>query len=422
MSCVTPKDALRAFLAEVIGGEPSLDQVRGVALFDVERDSTIRAVNSFSTAAIAVGGLPHFAERFGTHASERIVLQFVYQYFRRVAAVRFDDQQFEKLWDDLVAEVQNAVWTSRGVANLRCFQSDLNQIDLGDGVTIRGRSQSDLATLGFDESVWQRISEDWSTPIASSFVLVAEHSFPKQPDNLILGDSYNPSVKAMRAIQAMRLAGAGSVDVGPMWFGRSARFNVGFSGTTSSGSAVPKYGATFAWTDEVQRLYGPLYDSLVRLEKDGYGRSPGNLAIALRSFAAAYDRWPTFSDSQLLDLITSLEALLGTESEIAFRLSFRVASLIAKDGPQRSELLKKIRGFYDTRSRIVHGGTLGKRHQDLLQRLEELQAIARRLLRSFVEFAAEPKEGYGKPFWQEQLDAALVDSNEREKLRAVLRL
>lgn len=220
MSCVTPKDALRAFLAEVIGGEPSLDQVRGVALFDVERDSTIRAVNSFSTAAIAVGGLPHFAERFGTHASERIVLQFVYQYFRRVAAVRFDDQQFEKLWDDLVAEVQNAVCTSRGVANLRCFQSDLNQIDLGDGVTIRGRSQSDLATLGFDESVWQRISEDWSTPIASSFVLVAEHSFPKQPDNLILGDSYNPSVKAMRAIQAMRLAGAGSVDVGPMWFGR----------------------------------------------------------------------------------------------------------------------------------------------------------------------------------------------------------
>ncbi len=80
------------------------------------------------------------------------------------------------------------------------------------------------------------------------------------------------------------------------------------------------------------------------------------------------------------------------------------------------------KGFYDTRSRIVHGDTLGKKHQDRLLRLEDLRAIVRRLLRSFVEFAVAPASSYDKSFWQEQLDAALVDTAEREKLREALKL
>ena len=34
-------------------------------------------------------------------------------------------------------------------------------------------------------------------------------------------------------------------------------------------------------------------------------------------------------DTKLVDAITALEAVLGTETEIAFKLSFRVASLLA---------------------------------------------------------------------------------------------
>jgi hypothetical protein len=77
--------------------------------------------------------------------------------------------------------------------------------------------------------------------------------------------------------------------------------------------------------------------------------------------------------------------------------------------------------FYDTRSRIVHGGQLKLKHQERLQRVEELRSIVRQLLRCFVAFAAAPPDGYGKLFWQE-LDAALVDAQQRERLRAALGL
>jgi hypothetical protein len=60
---------------------------------------------------------------------------------------------------------------------------------------------------------------------------------------------------------------------------------------------------------------------------------------------ATYDRWPAGGDSQLLDSITVLEALLGTDTEISFKLSFRVAALLATNDTERGDLLKLIREF-----------------------------------------------------------------------------
>jgi hypothetical protein len=417
------KEAVRTVLKDVIAQSRPIAELRSTALFNPERDAVIRSSTSFDAAKLAVTDVPNFVGRFGTEAGERIVLQFVYQYFKRVLTVQYDGSQFEKLWCDFVAEVQDAYWIVRGVANVRNFDTKTYPIDLGDGVTIRGRSPSELASLGFDDTVSQRITEDWRVPGPSSFVLVAEHCFAKQPDNLILLDTYQLSLKAMRAIGALRLANTGSIGIGPMWVVRPARFDVGIGGgLTSTGISIPMYGSRYTWTEEVGRLYPSIYDALARLETEGYSKSPGNLAVALRSFMATYDRWPAFRDSQLLDLITSLEALLGTESEIAFKLSFRVASLVASNDQQSGELLKLIKGFYDTRSRIVHGGSLDKKHQERLQRIDELRSIVRRLLRSFVEFAVAPASGYDKAFWQEQLDATLVDGAQREKLREALGL
>jgi hypothetical protein len=111
-----------------------------------------------------------------------VLLQFAYQYFKRVDIVEYQEAVFEVLWCDFIAEIQDAYWVVRGVANVRNFDSESHLIDLGDGITIRGRSDTDLASLGFDAEVWARIVEDWQG--ASSFVLVAEHCFAKQPDNL----------------------------------------------------------------------------------------------------------------------------------------------------------------------------------------------------------------------------------------------
>jgi hypothetical protein len=109
---------------------------------------------------------------------------------------------------------------------------------------------------------------------------------------------------------------------------------------------------------------------------------------------ATYDRWPSHPESQLLDAITALEAVLGTEAELSFRLAFRVSGLLAATDDERARLLKLIKGFYDTRSRVVHGGALKQKHKQHLGMIDDLRSLVRRLLRSFVAFGASPPNGY----------------------------
>jgi hypothetical protein len=79
-----------------------------------------------------------------------------------------------------------------------------------------------------------------------------------------------------------------------------------------------------------------------------------------------------------------------------------------------------MKGFYDTRSRIVHGGDLKRKHIQHLEMFEELLSIVRHLLRAFVRFGVCRVEGYSESYFNEKLDAALVHTGERERLRAAL--
>ena len=400
----------------------SLSELRGIALYDMRKDEKIQALESFATAASKIVDLPRFVESFGADEAPRMALQFVYQYFERGHVMSYSEEVFESIYDDLLKELESPVWVFRGVANVRYFTSDVHPVDLDDGVTIRGRSPADLASLGFGTPIWDRITEDWSGLGASSFVLIAEHSIPKNPDNLILMDSYQLGVKAMRAILALRLCGEGSVGIGPMWVIRSARFNVGIGGISRAGASIPTMGTYFKWTPTMSANYSAIYDGVKQLEEEGFKASPGNLSVALRAFSSTYDRWPTAQDSQLIDCVTVLEALLGGENEIAFKLSFRVASILADTDEERRNLLKLLKDFYNTRSRVIHGANLQAKHQMLLQRVDELRNIVKRLLVAFIRLGAAKPAEYEKNFWPERLDGALVNTVEREKLRAALGL
>ena len=81
-----------------------------------------------------------------------------------------------------------------------------------------------------------------------------------------------------------------------------------------------------------------------------------------------------------------------------------------------------MKDFYDVRSKLVHGGELKEKHRLRLAKIDDLRALVRRLLRSFVTFAARPPSAYNRTFFTEQLAVALVDATEREKLRTALGL
>ena len=349
-------------------------------------------------------------------------MQFVYQYFEHSHVMSYSEEVFKSTYDNLIKELESSVWIFRGVANVRYFLSDVHHVDLDDGVIIQGRSPADLASLGFGTAIWDRITEDWSGFGASSFVLIAEHSIPKKPDNLNLMDSFHLGLKATRAILALRLCGEGSVGIGPMWVIRSARFNVGIGGISRTGASIPTMGTYFKWTPTISANYSAIYDGEKRLEAEGFKASPVNLSVALRAFSSTYDRWPTAQDSQLLDCVTALEALLGADNEITFKLSFRVASILADTDEERENFLKLLKDFYDTRSKVIHGASLKAKHQTLLQRVDDLRNIVKRLLIAFIRLANTKPAEYGKNFWQEGLDGTLVNSVKRERLRVALGL
>jgi hypothetical protein len=428
----TIKTSIRALLSDSISATVDaslpLDELRGVAGFNPIRDERFTSLSSFPAAAKIVTTIPNFTARFGNDNSTRFVLQFLYQYFRRVDAIKLDDATFESLWEDFLFElIQEPDWLYRAVSNLRCFRTErppLEVVDLGDGVTIRGRSSAELKSLGFDDPIWDQVAEDLRTGFGqSSHVLVIEHRVPKNPENLILMDSYQLEIKAFRALQALRLSGPGSVSIGFLWPIRAARFNVGFGGLQRSGFSIPAIGGdSYLWTETIAQTYPVVYGALSQLERNQYRNAPVTLDVALRAFGGTYDRYPLYRDSQLVDAITALEALVGISTELRFRIAFRVAGLLAESHAERIALLQSMKEFYDTRSAVVHGGRLNAKQRGHLEHFEELREIVRRLLRSFVVFSVNASHSYSKSFFDEKLDITLADTGEREKLRSALGL
>jgi len=342
-----------------------------------------------------------------------------------------DKDAFEATWEDFTAELDAPEWVYRAVANLSHFEvegdpsvrslevvGEPEPIVLPGGVTIRGRSFDELVELGFDEHVLDQVRLDWTGFGASSYVVVTEDEVVKTPNNFIMSNTSSLNTNPARVLGALRLAASGDVRYGTTWFARPGRFNVGLGGVTSTGGVPDTIGTTYRFSPSLLDRVAVLYGHLQTLEQAGYQRGPGNLELGLRSFMATYDRWPWGYDSQLLDSITALEAVLGTDTEIAFRLAFRVSHILGADEDEIGEIFDQVKGYYATRSRVVHGGQLKERDRLRLQAVDDLRGIVRRLLGGFVHLAASDDHPFDREFFERRLDGALIRSADRVSLRS----
>jgi hypothetical protein len=131
---------------------------------------------------------------------------------------------------------------------------------------------------------------------------------------------------------------------------------VGLSGLRRWGFSIPAIGGErYVWTEGIAQTYPVVYSALSELERNEYRNAPVTLDVALRAFGGTYDRYPLYRDSQLVDAITALEALVGISTELRFRIAFRVAGLLAESHAKRVALLQSMKEFYDTRSAVVEG-------------------------------------------------------------------
>ncbi len=156
MSETSSKEKLRALAEQavlrIVEADLALEYFSGAsALLDTERDRIITELPAFEDARTALSVLPLVERRYGVAESNRLALQFVYGFLGRLAEPTFDPDVFESTWQAFWEELSEPEWTWLGLANLQNFRSESTFLDLGDGITIRGRSFEKLAQMGWSE-------------------------------------------------------------------------------------------------------------------------------------------------------------------------------------------------------------------------------------------------------------------------------
>jgi hypothetical protein len=87
----------------------SLGELQGIAFNNMKKDEKIKHLHSFPIAVSKIVCLPRFVESFGAEAAQRIVLQCVYQYFKRGHVMSYNEEVFESTYGDLIKELESPV-------------------------------------------------------------------------------------------------------------------------------------------------------------------------------------------------------------------------------------------------------------------------------------------------------------------------
>lgn len=70
-------------------------------------------------------------------------------------------------------------------------------------------------------------------------------------------------------------------------------------------------------------------------------------------------------DDALIDAVMCWENIIGSESEVTFRICASIAKLLAKNNTERADVYKKLKKIYGTRSSLVHGNSDYKTDSDI---------------------------------------------------------
>ena len=412
-------------LAALIAAQKSSFGIDGlksaVAFFDPRKDQLITSVDSFPRAVDALGQLAAVREYYGAPQATRLAIQFVFNACGNAAGGLPHEDAFERTWANFAQELSTPVWVFKVVGNLQNIECAAAPLDLGQGVSIRGRSFEELSTLlNWGDYELEELTKDWMAGANSSYVMLIEKEVPKSPANIINASDGCEYPRAAQALLAMRLHGPGDVRLGRLFAARPAAFNVGLGGLSSQGFTHWHPGPPFRLGPEDVPTITRTCQDLQKLEAQG-SDSNRNLLLALRSFSSLYDRLFHQADDRVVDAITALEALWKLDVELSFRLAFRTASLLATSDDDRIAIYETLVEYYKIRSKVVHGGSLNDVQSQRLHNDEPLRSIVRRTLKAFLHLAVNPGD------WtlnrvDREADKALLHDAGRRALQAAMGL
>jgi len=142
------------------------------------------------------------------------------------------------------------------------------------------------------------------------------------------------------------------------------------------------------------------------------------LDIAIRRFSSALAR--TDSVDQFIDLMISLEALYGggERGEITTKLSYRLATLVAKNEKEREDYWEFTKKMYSLRSGIVHGS---KENIMPDESLEKIIKLVRKSIHLYLKLANSYSGGGKITTICDDIDAGLVNKEKLKLLKSKLK-
>jgi len=164
--------------------------------------------------------------------------------------------------------------------------------------------------------------------------------------------------------------------------------------------------------DDVRELLGGSREHEARVLK-----AEPHIMIAADLFEKALEGPGIAPELRLVLLMMALESLFSTDdkSELAFRMSLRIAILNGSSDAHRKEMFEALRDLYDSRSRLVHGSWY--RGSKGFVRVSETQLkVLRNVVRASILYFVALKE-LPKGQLTNALDRAVFDRREIEELR-----
>jgi hypothetical protein len=381
---------------------------------DPRLDAIAMSLPSYGQFRSALTTVEFFDAFYGAGEADRLSIGWV---FASAAAGAAD-----AAWIDFWARLSDAEWTYAAVANLVGFDTDCQRLPLMDGLEIRTRSFVALSdALGWSsDKLHSTLGADFMDSYPGRFVVIYKEAVPKSAERVATGNTGWEVVAIRRLLQALRLAAPGDVNVGRIFMGR-VRPVIPDLGNRAAGSSVGWLpGPVYQLHEQDVAAVKETYELVKRFEQ--HAAKHPQIATALARFSGAYDRpWGNPMD-RLIDDMIGLEALVGSDQELAFKVATRVSGLLAGTDADRVDLFQRLKSFYRTRSQIVHGGDLGVAHHDNLRREPELRDILRRLVAGFLHLSESTKWRPTHRFVEEQMDEVLLDAQRRSALRDAMML
>lgn len=275
----------------------------------------------------------------------------------------FDDEAFDSMYCDLEKFFYSDSIELKAFSPLHNFISEIDNIDLGNGLRIRKINISELdQLLNENEMSQNRRSLNYFHPLEYAMELTFQSE--KLLEALSIGSqppsSYIDVIERFnKLVTALRLFKEGTV--------LFSRFKIipaldvhiiesVSSNFLASGNLLYRksFGQTYILgateINEFQRFWNK-FDYLIQSTK---------LSMAIRRFNYGYER--DRPEDKLLDYMIAFEALFSKTNEntgeLSHKLSVRVARLLKSDYIDRKTIAKNMKIFYGKRSKVVHGDEL----------------------------------------------------------------